>query len=117
MTDYVPKSTAQKCFEKLLMIRGFPKRLRVKLANERGRGPCLILGLETDTAFVPVARLLPQREINRLEPVDYNKTVAKMNLLIEFEEDPSGTPGDFVRELDSRPPMDDFPANFLERDR
>ena len=65
------KSTLQKCYEKMQMIKMHPDKLRLLVGRNKAGEPSVILGIDSGKegeSVIPVAILMDQNRINKLVP-------------------------------------------------
>ena len=65
------KTTLQKCYEKMQMIKYNPNKLRLLVGRNKAGEPSVILGIDSSDegeSVIPVAILMDQNRINKLVP-------------------------------------------------
>ena len=65
------KTTLQKCYEKMQMIKYNPDKLRLLVGRNKAGEPSVILGIDSSNegeSVIPVAILMDQNRINKLVP-------------------------------------------------
>ena len=65
------KSTLQKCYEKMQMIKMHPDKLRLLVGRNKAGEPSVILGIDSSNeggSVIPVAILMDENRISKLVP-------------------------------------------------